>query len=165
MVCLTRRQWNQSQSATLSYHFSPWDWTLPPKDKKRGHKSKVNQLYREKRTFECAGRFSDFFIKIEGSQVLNKNRLSSFDIKLHYFHSFYYLSSFLGYPCFFVNLYCLNFLKLWEKKFPSVELFKKKDWVVEWFFFKGSWEPQKLNLRSYLYRTKKAEVVFVWRWF
>lgn len=109
--------------------------------KKRGQKSKVNQLYRgKKRTFECAGRFSDFFIKIEGSQVLNKNRLSSFDIKLHYFHSFYYLSSFLEYPCFFVNLYCLNFLKLWEKKSFQVSnyLKKKRTELLNDFFFRGS---------------------------
>lgn len=79
---------------------------MPPKEKKkqiRGHKekSKVNQLYRKKNEhLNVQVDFQTFLLKIEGSQVLNKNGLSSFDIKLHYFHSFYYLSSFLEYQCF-----------------------------------------------------------------
>lgn len=41
--------------------------------KKERLKSKLNPLYRKKKSFECAGRFSDFFInKKEGSKVQEK---------------------------------------------------------------------------------------------
>lgn len=65
MVCWTWGQWNQTQSATLSLSFLTVRLDFASEGKREDRlKSKVNQqAVQKKRTFECAGRFSDFFIK------------------------------------------------------------------------------------------------------
>lgn len=108
--------------------------TSPDFASKRRLKSKLdNTLYRKlkkKRTFECAGRFSDFFY----SKILRKEAESREEKKkktgrLPFILSYIIFILFIISVVFqnisvFVNLYCLNFLKHWENKksFHCVEL-------------------------------------------
>ena len=61
---------------------------------------------------------------------------------------------------FFVNLYCLNFLKLWEKSFHSVELLKK-EWLND---LRGSWKvlrASEMKFTKLSVQDLKNKVVFV----
>lgn len=104
MVCWTWGQWNQMQSATLSLSFLTVRLDFASKGKREDidwNLNSTNKLYRKKEHLNVQVDFQTFLLKKGRKQSLEKkNRLSSFHIKLHYFRSFYYLSSFLEYQCF-----------------------------------------------------------------
>lgn len=92
----------KQQSATLSLSFLAV--RLDGLEGKREDVDRINstnKLYKEKRErLNVRVDFQTFFIKkMKEAKSRKKNRSSSFDIKLYYFHFFYYLSSFLEYQC------------------------------------------------------------------
>lgn len=136
MICWTWGQWNQTQSSTLSLLFLTVRLDFASKGKREDiDYSKLNQqAVQKKRTFECAGRFSDFFIKKTRKQSLEKGCLPLI-------LSYIIFILFIIWVVFqninvFVNLYCLNFLKLWETVSIVLNYLKKTGWLSD---FRGSW--------------------------
>lgn len=73
----------------FEFIFSHCETGLQRKERRHRNLNSTNKLYRKKWTFECAGRFSDFFIKKWRKQSLEKKtRMSSFNIKLILFSFF-----------------------------------------------------------------------------